>query len=63
MPAVCRNTELHVPLRYAPLFWGWPQRFLARMDAVNTRILIVAGTGTMPDPGRGAAASSGPDRE
>jgi glycerophosphoryl diester phosphodiesterase len=45
VPVVCRNTELHVPLRYTPLFCGWPHRFLAHMHAVNTRIVIVAGNG------------------
>jgi glycerophosphoryl diester phosphodiesterase len=45
VPAACRATELHLPLRFAPLFWGWPHRFLARMDAVGTRVVLVAGDG------------------
>jgi glycerophosphoryl diester phosphodiesterase len=45
VPASCRGTELHIPLRFAPLFWGWPHRFIERMAAVDTRVIIVAGKG------------------
>jgi glycerophosphoryl diester phosphodiesterase len=45
VPAACRGAELHLPLRFAPLFWGWPHRFLARMEAVGTRVVLVAGDG------------------
>lgn len=36
---------IHVPEKYAPLLWGWPHRFMRRMDAVNTRVILVAGSG------------------
>jgi glycerophosphoryl diester phosphodiesterase len=45
VPAACHDTELRIPLRYAPLFWGWPHRFIRRMDSVNTRVMLVAGDG------------------
>jgi glycerophosphoryl diester phosphodiesterase len=45
LPAACRNTELRIPLRFAPLFWGWPHRFVARMASVGTRVVLVAGQG------------------
>lgn len=45
IPAACANTELHIPEKYAPLLWGWPNKFLNRMDAVNTRVIVVAGDG------------------
>lgn len=45
IPQNCRNTELHIPLKYAPLVWGWPNRFLNRMESVNTRVIVVAGDG------------------
>lgn len=45
VPAACHNTEMRIPLRFAPLFWGWPHRFVGRMDAVNTRVMLVAGDG------------------
>jgi glycerophosphoryl diester phosphodiesterase len=34
-----------VPLRFAPLFWGWPHRLVERMEAVGTRVVLVAGDG------------------
>lgn len=45
IPPACRNTELHIPLKYAPYLWGWPNRFLNRMDSVNTRVILVSGSG------------------
>lgn len=39
-PASCRNTTVVVPLNYRWALWGWPYRFLARMDAANTRVVI-----------------------
>ncbi len=45
IPAACRDTEMRIPLRYAPLFWGWPHRFVERMDSVHTRVMLVAGDG------------------
>jgi glycerophosphoryl diester phosphodiesterase len=45
VPTSCRGTELHIPLRFAPLFWGWPHRFIERMAGVDTRVVLVAGNG------------------
>ena len=45
IPDSLRNTELHIPLKYAPLLWGWPHRFLNRMEDENTRVIVVAGNG------------------
>jgi glycerophosphoryl diester phosphodiesterase len=45
VPANCRGTQLHIPLRYSWLLWGWPHRFLDRMHAVDTRVVLVAGAG------------------
>lgn len=45
IPESCRNTEIHIPLGYARFLWGWPNRFLNRMDSVNTRVIVVAGDG------------------
>lgn len=41
----CRHTELHIPEKYAPWLWGWPNRFLNRMADVDTRVILVAGEG------------------
>jgi glycerophosphoryl diester phosphodiesterase len=41
VPDACRNTVLFVPVNVAPWLWGWPDRFLRRMDAVGTRVFAV----------------------
>lgn len=45
VPASCRQTLIHVPEKYAPLLWGWPSRFLARMEKAGSRVVLVAGEG------------------
>lgn len=45
VPAGCRNTQLHIPERFAPWLWGWPNKFLNRMDDAGTRVIVVAGSG------------------
>ncbi len=45
VPPAMRNTHLHLPLRYARWLWGWPHRFLKRMERANTRIVLVLGDG------------------
>jgi glycerophosphoryl diester phosphodiesterase len=44
-PSACENTQLHVPENIAPWLWGFPSKFLNRMDAANTRVVLVAGNG------------------
>jgi len=39
--ADCERSLLLVPANYAPWLWGWPNRFLNRMNAVGTEIFIV----------------------
>ncbi|WJZ03255.1 glycerophosphodiester phosphodiesterase family protein [Corynebacterium freiburgense] len=46
IPKELHNMELHIPAKYAPLLWGWPQTFVNRMEHVNTRVVLVAGNGT-----------------
>lgn len=45
IPESIKNAQIHVPLKYARYLWGWPRKFLNRMDSVNTRITLVAGDG------------------
>lgn len=45
VPAAFHRTELRVPLRFAPLFWGWPHRLVERMRSVDTTVVVVAGDG------------------
>lgn len=37
----CKTSVLMVPVNYAPWMWGWPNRFLQRMDAVGTKVFLV----------------------
>ncbi|SFE06518.1 glycerophosphoryl diester phosphodiesterase [Paenibacillus catalpae] len=46
MPAACKNTELHIPEKIAPFLWGWPNKFLDRMEHADTRVVIVGGNGS-----------------
>lgn len=45
MPSACKNTQLHIPEVYAKYLWGFPMKFINRMEDVNTRVIIVAGDG------------------
>ena len=40
VPASCRNTTVSIPLNYQWAIWGWPNRFLDRMAAANTKVLV-----------------------
>jgi glycerophosphoryl diester phosphodiesterase len=43
IPAACRNAFLIVPNRYASYLWGWPRRFLRRMDRAGTEVFLAGG--------------------
>jgi len=45
IPKSMRNIELHMPIEYAKYLWGWPHKFIKRMDKVNTRMVIVTKQG------------------
>ena len=40
-PAACERSLLLIPVNYAPWLWGWPNRFLQRMFAIDTHIFLV----------------------
>lgn len=46
MPEACKRTELHIPAELAQWLWGWPDKFLNRMDQVDTRVIVVGGDGS-----------------
>ncbi len=37
---VCRNTIIYVPSNFSWILWGWPNLFLARMQAVGTEVYV-----------------------
>ncbi len=45
VPDSMKHTELHIPAAYARFIWGWPAKFMQRMDAVETRVVLVNGDG------------------
>ncbi|OQA75814.1 MAG: Glycerophosphoryl diester phosphodiesterase [bacterium ADurb.Bin243] len=45
VPESCRKAWLHIPLKYAPFLWGWPHKFMKRMEDSGTGVVLVAGDG------------------
>jgi glycerophosphoryl diester phosphodiesterase len=45
VPKACDNTQVHIPEKYASLMWGYPSKFIARMEESGTRVILVAGDG------------------
>lgn len=45
IPSSMEHGELHIPDKVAPWLWGWPNRFLNRMDKADTRVIVVGGNG------------------
>ncbi len=41
LPGACRNAMMLVPINYAPWLWGWPDRFLDRMQEANTQVFVI----------------------
>lgn len=44
-PASCENGTLMVPLDRQFLFWGWPNRMIARAEAHGARIVVIGPSG------------------
>ena len=45
VPHACRDTLLTVPANVAPWLWGWPNRFLQRMDKAGTTLVLLGDYG------------------
>lgn len=41
MPGACHDTALLVPINVAPWLWGWPNRFLDRMEDAGTDVFAL----------------------
>lgn len=41
VPSSCENSLLLVPANVAPWLWGWPDRFISRMQGVNSTVVII----------------------
>lgn len=54
VPEPCRNAMVLVPINVAPWLWGWPDRFLNRMQAAGSEVFILG-------PYKGGEFSTGID--
>jgi glycerophosphoryl diester phosphodiesterase len=45
VPVACEGKQVHIPEKFASFLWGWPDKFLNRMDEADTRVILVAGDG------------------
>ena len=45
IPESIKDTYIAIPIKYAKALWGWPNKFVERMEKVNTKIIIVEGNG------------------
>lgn len=41
VPETCRDSIVLVPLNAAPWLWGWPDKFLNRMEAAGARVFVL----------------------
>jgi glycerophosphoryl diester phosphodiesterase len=41
MPRACGNAMVLVPINVGPWLWGWPDRFLNRMEAANSEAFVL----------------------
>jgi glycerophosphoryl diester phosphodiesterase len=41
VPAGCRDTMVMVPVNYAWLLWGWPNRFIDRMADAGSEVILI----------------------
>lgn len=49
VPESARNMQIHIPIKYAKFLWGWPSKFVERMEKVNTKVVIVEGDGKLSE--------------
>ncbi len=56
VPSACRGTIIFVPVNYAAVAWGWPDRLLARMHGAQTEVFLAG-----PTPWRGRPILTGID--
>lgn len=45
IPAACKQNMLLIPFNIAPWIWGWPNRFLQRMNQVKTIVFLTGNYG------------------
>ncbi len=41
IPESCTGTTVYIPVNFAPILWGWPDRFLWRMENAGTTVVLI----------------------
>lgn len=41
LPSTCRSRTVYVPINVAPWLWGWPNRFMQRMESIGATIVVI----------------------
>ncbi|MCX2724516.1 glycerophosphodiester phosphodiesterase family protein [Roseibium salinum] len=41
VPPACRSSVIFVPINIAPWLWGWPGRFLERMNSAGSHVFVI----------------------
>ncbi|AQR72470.1 glycerophosphodiester phosphodiesterase family protein [Sphingomonas sp. LM7] len=59
VPRACRGSVIGVPINLRWAYWGWPNRFLARMKAADVSVML---TGPIGEHGSGATGLERPDQ-
>ena len=44
VPSTCEGEQLHIPDKIGPWLWGWPHKFVDRMEAHDVRVVAVRGS-------------------
>jgi glycerophosphoryl diester phosphodiesterase len=45
VPGSCRNSALFVPVNVTTFLWGWPNRFIERMEAAQSTVIVMGDFG------------------
>jgi glycerophosphoryl diester phosphodiesterase len=45
VPSVCNKSPLFVPVNVAPWLWGWPNRFIERLESQGSTIVVMGRLG------------------
>ena len=46
VPPICRDSPLFVPINVAPFLWGWPNRFLERVERTGSSVVVIGPFGS-----------------
>lgn len=44
VPSTCDGAQVHIPDQIGPWLWGWPHKFVERMEAHGVRVVVVKGS-------------------